>query len=909
MSKKHIETFKETIFNVAQNKKFQIGLTIVLFLIILFTSTQIRLSNIPNLVDKTTGEYLFADPDAYYMYRVAETYLARDGDLSGIDSMRNPGLNITYNKEILSPILVFSYKIFKPFNEDLTLRTVDVYYPAIAFFFSLIIFFFLVLYVSKSKFAALLASALLAYFPAYLGRTTAGISSHESLGMVFLFLTLLTFVYSLSNFQKSWEKTITLGILTGITFALSFLSWGGGANFALMTFPIATLLYFLFNIQDKDLDKKLKLVVFNLIWLIACLIVPLFFSYSFDSLFSRFFSSYGILIPFTFALMVVDFCLEKYSEKIKFGQSKYRLIYSVILTIFLGFIGLFLIGKNPFSLLYAVYYQLLYPFGTGRVGLTVAYYAQPYITDLIAQYSKPLFWLAFLGMGFIGLNIAKNIKDTKLKIYLNFAWVLALIGMTLSRYSSTSTFNGTNLISQLVYFGSIIIFAACLFYAYFKERFEIDTITLFLFAWMFVMILSMRSAVRVIFVILTFVVIAVAIFIKNSYDKAKNSKDQTAKYFFYTLSIIAIILCFVLLFGNPISKSPGMYQITKYSAASTGPIANDQWQEAMGWARNNTQPDNIFIHWWDYGYLVQTLANRTTVLDGGNANAYWNHMFGRYVLTTPNPLTALSFLKSHEVSYLLIDPTDFGKYAAYAKIGSNDNWDRFSSPNVMISDPSQNKETAKGVTRLYQGTTFVDEDISYDKYFLPGPTYDKIGNPSYKAYVIGVIMNVSAANSSGYSQLNQPSVAFYYNNQQIILPIRYLYYNGQKTDFGTGIESTFMVIPSVSQASNGQIKIDNAGAGVYLSRRNTNSLYAQIYLMNNTDEYYNYFKLVEKEDDYVVKLLKTQGLDLGEFVYFQGLRAPLKIWKVDYPSNIVTHQEFKAIDGGYGSLDNFTFAN
>jgi len=60
------ENLKQTISRMFKNKKFRIGLTVILFLIILISSVMIRISNLPLLVDKTTGQYGLADPDAYY---------------------------------------------------------------------------------------------------------------------------------------------------------------------------------------------------------------------------------------------------------------------------------------------------------------------------------------------------------------------------------------------------------------------------------------------------------------------------------------------------------------------------------------------------------------------------------------------------------------------------------------------------------------------------------------------------------------------------------------------------------------------------------------------------------------------------------------------------------------------------
>ncbi|MEI7719014.1 MAG: hypothetical protein WCI72_04045 [archaeon] len=905
MAKKGKREVFDFVKGVIMNKKFQIALAIILFLVILINSTYIRLGNLDKLVDATNGKYLPSDPDACYELRVAQTLIDR-GNIDGVDTMRNPGMNLTFAQEMLPKALAFSYKTLHLFGSEITLDRVDVLYPVVAFAIGLIIFFALCWYLSKSKIGAVIASALLAYSPSYLSRNTAGVSSHEALGMPFMFLAMLIFVVSLSRFEKSWKQTAMWGILSGIGFAFSFFSWSGASSFVLMIISFASAIYFLFGIEGKDINKKFKFVGFYVLLILSAILMMPLFGYPLSAMYSKFLSNYGIIAPFIIALAIVDILVLKYEKKILFAKSKWRLIYSGLITIVLGMIGLILIGKSPLEMLHSVYIQVLFPMGLGRVGLTVAYYAQPYITDLMAQYTSVIFWLFVLGMIFVGIETSRAINSFKHRIGFVVLWTVAILGMMFSRTSPSSLFNGTNLISQAAYLLSFGIFVVYFAWLYFNDKFRISAVNAFLFSWMFVMLLSTRSAVRVIFVIYTFVAFAVAYAVIKFYEYAKNTKDSTSKYILYLAGIISFFIVLISLFGNPLmTGSYGNYKITKYSAANMGPIADNQWQLMMGWARNNTQSNDLFAHWWDYGYQIQTMSNRTTILDGGNNNPYWNHLMGRYVLTTPKPETALSFMKTHNVSYLLIDPTDLGKYAAYSKIGGDKQQDRYSSLPTLVTDLKQTTETASGVKRVYVGSTFVDEDINYNGTFLPGPTYDQYELPTYKSYFLGIFMDYSTANKT--VQFKQPTAVFVYNNKQYQLPMRYVYLDGKIMDFKTGINATFMIIPSLIQDASGGVSSDNLGAGIYLSNRVQQGLFARLYLMNDVYDQYPTIKVAHSEDDYIVKALKSQGMDLGEFVYFQGLRAPLKTWKVEYPTNILTNEEFMAENGGYGELDGLKF--
>jgi hypothetical protein len=328
----------------------------------------------------------------------------------------------------------------------------------------------------------------------------------------------------------------------------------------------------------------------------------------------------------------------------------------------------------------------------------------------------------------------------------------------------------------------------------------------------------------------------------------------------------------------------------------------------MNWVRTNTPIKSVFVHWWDYGYWVQTIGERPTVTDGGHFIGYWDHLVGRYLLTEPKPEIAMSFMKTHNVSYLLIDSTDLGKYPAYSRIGGDKNFDRSSYMTPIVSDKSQIQETQTTLIRIYQGGTGIDEDIIYEnngtKIFLPGPTYNDIGDPSYKSYLAGVFLEVSKNETNVYSK--QPEGVFVYNGQQVKIPIRYVYYDGVLVDFKKGINGTFYVLPRLYQTQQGSMQIDKMGSGIYLSPKVSQSLFAQMYLMDDYSNNYPNLKLAYSQDDLVVENLKQAGLD-GEFVDYNGFRGPIKIWKVENNDSILTHEEFLKTSGDYAGFDNLTF--
>ncbi len=49
-------------------------------------------------------------------------------------------------------------------------------------------------------------------------------------------------------------------------------------------------------------------------------------------------------------------------------------------------------------------------------------------------------------------------------------------------------------------------------------------------------------------------------------------------------------------------------------------MQTDDWIHAMEWIEQNTEEDAVIASWWDYGYWITTLGNRTTLADNATIN-------------------------------------------------------------------------------------------------------------------------------------------------------------------------------------------------------------------------------------------------------------------------------------------------
>jgi hypothetical protein len=86
-------------------------------------------------------------------------------------------------------------------------------------------------------------------------------------------------------------------------------------------------------------------------------------------------------------------------------------------------------------------------------------------------------------------------------------------------------------------------------------------------------------------------------------------------------------------------------------------------------------------------------------------------------------------------------------------------------------------------------------------------------------------------------------------------------------------------------------------------------LFARLYLMDDAFNEYETLEIAHVEANPIITNLRTQGLAIGDFIYYQGFRGPIKIWNTEtIPGNIKIVEEFKEGFGGkFGALDDLIF--
>ena len=72
-----------------------------------------------------------------------------------------------------------------------------------------------------------------------------------------------------------------------------------------------------------------------------------------------------------------------------------------------------------------------------------------------------------------------------------------------------------------------------------------------------------------------------------------------------------------------------------YGASFFNIVASD-WFDTADWLRNNTSYDSVIFSWWDYGYYIQTLGERTTLIDNATLLDWQIEKVARTFMSQPN---------------------------------------------------------------------------------------------------------------------------------------------------------------------------------------------------------------------------------------------------------------------------------
>ena len=80
--------------------------------------------------------------------------------------------------------------------------------------------------------------------------------------------------------------------------------------------------------------------------------------------------------------------------------------------------------------------------------------------------------------------------------------------------------------------------------------------------------------------------------------------------------------------------------------------ASTDWLDTLEWIKTNTAETAIIASWWDYGYWITTLSERTTLIDNATISTWQIEKMAKIFFSTPDE--GWKMLKDWDVDYVLI---------------------------------------------------------------------------------------------------------------------------------------------------------------------------------------------------------------------------------------------------------------
>ncbi|VUZ56323.1 unnamed protein product [Hymenolepis diminuta] len=159
----------------------------------------------------------------------------------------------------------------------------------------------------------------------------------------------------------------------------------------------------------------------------------------------------------------------------------------------------------------------------------------------------------------------------------------------------------------------------------------------------------------------------------SSYQKRSNFTSKSVKtdptYPFKSQSasaIVALIVIVLMIYSqhciwvtSNAYSSPSIVMAAQRANGET--VLFDDYREAYYWLRQNTPPDAKVMSWWDYGYQITAIANRTVLVDNNTWNNTHIGRVGQAMASSEED--AYEILRELDVDYVLVI---FGGASSYS---------------------------------------------------------------------------------------------------------------------------------------------------------------------------------------------------------------------------------------------------
>jgi dolichyl-diphosphooligosaccharide--protein glycosyltransferase len=531
----------------------------------------------------------------------------------------------------LAAAAAFSYIILRPLGLSIApmftsnplttdpLYNLCVIFPVIAGTFACLAIYLLGRDIGGKE-VGLFAALFLALNSSYISRSNLGFFDDESIAIPALILFIFFFLRSIEP-ERSLRNGLSYAVAAGLSLGYMLVTWGAGR------YPLGMAVLFVFVLLLLRRYSSRLLLSYS-----ATFGIALFIAVNIPRLGFGFLTETEVLAIFGILLLLCVFEVFPYIKTLKM---KTVFVFASLAFIAVFFLTLSLLAyASPLAFKWVA---VIDPFSRFGGGTSLAF------LQSVAE-ERPAAWGSFyvdLGIGAffvpVGLFFAVQ-KPTNRNIF------LCIFGLT-SIYFASSMVRLTLLMAP----------AMCLLWA-----------------------LGLVQLLRPFILVMKEVP---AIPGRKTLLKAHVGKEFSGAF----ILMILLLMTYTFVMPSPGATFPWAldhaYSPTTIAAASL-PVRPNQpitdWLDALNWMRVNLKSTDVVAAWWDYGYWITIIANKTSLDDNGTIDLTKIGRVG--VMFLSNETNAIEILKGYNATYVVVFTTftgngtdvgwgDEGKWRWMARIG------------------------------------------------------------------------------------------------------------------------------------------------------------------------------------------------------------------------------------------------
>ncbi|XP_049849565.1 dolichyl-diphosphooligosaccharide--protein glycosyltransferase subunit STT3A-like [Schistocerca gregaria] len=523
--------------------------------------------------------------------------------------------------QTIFPGLMFTssviYWIFRALDLEVSIQEICVLIPAFFACLTCLSCYWLTLQTVGRKSTALLAAFLAGIIPGYMSRSIAGSYDNECISIFILVFTLTLWVYALNNGSTLWATACAL------SFFYMASSWGGYI-FIINLIPLHTFILILFGRYSQRLYTA-----YSTFYVLGTIL----------SMQVRFISIKPIISPDHLPSLGVFGFLQIYAFVVylkfvlnheTFQKAVRLIIFSCALIFCALLVTLYVTGSA--SLIGDRFYTFFNP-SHARENKPIVASVSEHQASTWSSYFIDLHYLTVFTL--VGLYyLFQNITETKIFVTL---------------YTLVCVYLSANMVRVILILSPIVCVVASI------------GISGILRTHISRLITSDSS-------------------VTQSKKKAKHYPVRRQKIV-HVMSVGLVLLCMFLFIRHSISitaygySSPSL--ILKMRPMSYSNMYLDDYREAYTWLRFNTPQNARIMSWWDYGYQISGMGNRTVIID----NSTWNNThIAEVALAMVSPEEeAIKIARKLDADYVLVvfggavgySSDDISKYLWMVKISAS----------------------------------------------------------------------------------------------------------------------------------------------------------------------------------------------------------------------------------------------